>query len=438
MVFTLMLSQTLAQAVETLYQRGDLDLLFSSPLAPRKVLTVRFLGVAVSVFAVFGYFLAPFLIPVAILGHPGWVGALAVLFAVALAAAGIGLMLAAGLFRLIGPRRTRTLAQILAALIGATVFLASQARNMLGGRKAESLTRDILNLAADPHFRPPPGIDWPLRAMLGEPLPLAAAVALGVGTFLLANAWLGPRFARDSAAAAGVGAGRRRAGGKTAGFAAGAFAATFRKELRLLVRDPALISQVLLRVLYMLPLGFVLLRQATDHQGYVLAGTTAALVVLAGQVAGSLAWITISAEDAPDLLACAPTSISTLGRAKLAAALAPVAVLLAPFLIPAIVLAPQAGVAAAAGCAAAALSSGLMNLWWQKPGKRADFGRRRGASWFVTLTEFGLSLLIAAATGLFALGWAWGLGPAALAALALWGLRRSDAQIAAALRAASG
>ena len=34
MLFTLMLSQTLAAAVDALYERADLDLLFSSPIAP--------------------------------------------------------------------------------------------------------------------------------------------------------------------------------------------------------------------------------------------------------------------------------------------------------------------------------------------------------------------------------------------------------------------
>ena len=40
-VFTLMLSQTLSASSEALYDRGDLDLLFSSPIGPAKVLFVR-------------------------------------------------------------------------------------------------------------------------------------------------------------------------------------------------------------------------------------------------------------------------------------------------------------------------------------------------------------------------------------------------------------
>jgi len=75
-VFTLMLSQTLAMATDALYSRGDLDLLFSSPLSPRKTLTVRFLALAASAFAAFALLVTPFLLPVAIVGHLPWLSLL--------------------------------------------------------------------------------------------------------------------------------------------------------------------------------------------------------------------------------------------------------------------------------------------------------------------------------------------------------------------------
>jgi ABC-2 type transport system ATP-binding protein len=46
-LFTLMLSQAINLAVQALYERGDLDLLLSSPLKPRVVLTVRALSITV-------------------------------------------------------------------------------------------------------------------------------------------------------------------------------------------------------------------------------------------------------------------------------------------------------------------------------------------------------------------------------------------------------
>ncbi|HEY8572575.1 hypothetical protein [Phenylobacterium sp.] len=417
-VFTLMLSQTLAAAVDALYERNDLDLLFSSPFPSRHVMSVRFLGVALGVFGTFAYFVGGPLVGIAVMGHPEWLAALVVLLALALGAAGVGLLLSAGLFRLLGPRRTRTVAQVMAALIGAAFFIATQLRTLLGEAGSESFYAMVARRAADPAVRALPGLDWPLRAAAGDPLPLAALLAGGLALFAAANAWLGPRFAADAAAAAGAGAGgRTRRAGLAGAFAEGVYAATLRKELRLLARDPALITQVLLRVLYLLPLGFLLLREAGQENRLAIPGAAAGLVLMAGQVAGSLAWITVSAEDAPDLLKSAPAAEGQVGRGKLAAAVLPVAVLLAPFLLPLIVLEPVAGLSATLGSAACVVASALMHLWWQTPGKRSEFRRRGGGNWVVALGGLFLGMLLGAATALFAMGWpwaGWGVLPALL------------------------
>ena len=435
-VFTLMLSQTLAAAAETLYQRGDLDLMFSSPLPPRRTLTVRFLALATNVFLTFSALTAAFVLPIALIGHPAWLSVYLVLAALALFAAGVGLTLAMGLFALIGPRRTRASAQVIGALIGAGFFLSSQAQAILGGRKASGLWAEAMRFAGRTGFTLPPAAAWPLRAMLGDPLPLAVLSLTGLGVFLGVVQWLSGRFARDAATASGADTARTPTRARRARFAAGAFAATLAKELRLLWRDAALLSQVLLRVLYLMLLGFLLIRQAGAHQDYTLPGGAAGLVLFAGQVSGSLAWITISAEDAPDLLACAPTPTATYRQAKLAAAFLFVAVLLAPILVILTVLAPGVGLAATAGCLAAALATGLINIWYQKPAKRAEFRRRRGSSWFATVVEVLVPLAIAAAPGLAAAGLWWAALPALIAGGMMLALRRSDDQIAKALRTA--
>ncbi len=436
-IFTLMLSQTLGAATTALYQRGDLDLLFSSPIAPRKVLTVRFLSIALGAFVGFAFLLGPVLIPIAVLGHWPWLAAFVVLGALALAASAAGLSLATALFALIGPRRTRTVSQVLAALIGAAFFLTLQARNLGGGNRA-AFFGELMDAAARGRIRMLPGMDLPLRALLGEPAPLAILAGCGAAVFLLASAWLGRRFAADAAAAGGADAGAAPARGRrVGGFAAGLFAATVNKELRLLRRDAGLLSQVLLRVLYLLPLAFVVMRNAGRHVEFALPGGAAGLTFMAGQVAASLTWITVSAEEAPDLLASSPAPISTLWKAKLAASLMPLAILLVLPLAGLIVLSPAAGVAATGGCVAAAVASGLINIWYQKPGNRADFRRRRGASWFATIAQSVVGGLIAAATGLATVVSPWALVPAALAVIALLALRRTDAQIAQSLRAAA-
>jgi len=436
-VFTLMLSQTLSASSEALYDRGDLDLLFSSPIGPAKVLVVRALGVAGGVITLFLLAAAPLLLPAVIWGHPGWIGVFGVLGALALSATAVGLLLAMGLFALIGPRRTRTVAQVLAALVGAAFFLVSQTRTILGEQASSSLFADLAHQAQEGRLKPPPIASLPLRAMLGEPLPLLALLAGAALLFALSAAALGRRFSDAAAATQGKTGARPQKADRASGraFLGGVFLATLRKELLLIGRDAALLSQVLLRVLYLIPTALVLSRNAADGAGAALAGGAGVVVFLAGQVAGSLAWITLSAEEAPDLLSVSPAPIATLRRAKLAAALIPVALFLA---LPIAVLAWFAPAAAAwtvLGGAMAAWSSGLINVWHQRPGKRSDFKRRGGASWMATLSEMVVSALLAGATGVAVAGFApWGLIPLFLAAAALLSLRRGDAQIARNLR----
>ncbi|WP_310542344.1 hypothetical protein [Phenylobacterium sp.] len=435
-IFSLMLSQTLAAAADVLYDRGDLDLLFSSPISPRKVLTVRFAAIALNLFLVFSAFLGPFLIPIALIGHPPWLSAFLVLASVAIAATACGLVVAMGMFAAIGPRRTRTVAQVASALIGAGFFLVTQARNIFGA-PVGSVWSDLVAAATAPGVVIHPVAALPLRALLGDPGAAAILLVTALAMFAGVNLWLGGRFAADSAAAAGAEASAVKARTRPVAFTGGAFAATVRKELRLMSRDAALMSQVMLRVLYLLPLAFVLVRNAGSGSLIALPGGAAALTFVAGQVAASLAWITVSAEDAPDLIASAPTPIATARRAKLTAAFIPVAALLVPILLTLIVLEPRAGLAATIGCAAATVANGLINIWYQRPAKRSEFRRRRGSSWVSTLAEVAVGLCIAAATGLAAAGLAWALIPAFLAGLLLLAVRRTDAKIAQALRVAA-
>jgi ABC-2 type transport system permease protein len=438
MVFTLMLSQTLAGAADALYARGDLDLLFSSPLNPRKTLTVRFASLAATAFTAFALLVLPVLIPLALFGHWRWLSLLMVLGALALGASGTGLAISVGLFALIGPKRTRAAAQILAAIIGAAFFLASQVRTIFGERSS-GLWLQLLALANDPQLRVPPLAAWPLRAALGDPTPLAVMLVVGAGLFFAVTTWLSRRFAADAASAQGADAGQRRVSRGVAGaFTGGVFAATLMKELRLLTRDVALLAQVLLRVLYLLPVTFLLLRSAAGHEAFALPGGAAAIAFMAGQVGASLTWITVSAEESPELLQCAPASAARVRNAKLVAALAPLGLLLVIPLALITAAAPAAGLAAAAGATAAAYAAGLINTWYPTPGKRSDFlRRRRSGSILVGLAYFFVSALIAAASGLAAMPSPLALIPAMLAVVALLALRRSPARIAEALAAQS-
>jgi ABC-2 type transport system permease protein len=79
----------------------------------------------------------------------------------------------------------------------------------------------------------------------------------------------------------------------------------------------------------------------------------------AGQLAGGLAWLTISGEDAADLVATAPLPASRVSRAKLEVVLIGIAVIFAPLIVALIFASPlQAAVTAlAVGIAAAAATA---------------------------------------------------------------------------------
>lgn len=434
-MFSIMASSTLARAAQVLYQRDDLDLLFSSPIPARKILAVRFTGIAFSV-TVFWLFIAFGLtVPIAVLGEPRVLAALPVLLSLGLLSSAAGLLLTTLLFRLLGPRRTRVLAQVLSALIGAAVFLAFQLPNIMRGVDSNYSRMSWLRpyITGEDHIDLPPYADLPARAALGEPIPMLIVVGVCLAVFLLVTQGLGRRFARDASLAVGSDASRRKAG-KTGAFAAGAFAATLRKEMRLLFRDIALFSQVLLRVFYMLPLAFIFVRNASSGSSLLLPGGAAALALMAGQLASSFTWITVSAEDSPELLVASPTAMSVITRAKLWAGLIPTIALVALPILAVGFWSPWIAFVAAVGAIASGWASGMLNIWYQKPSRRADFRRRGNVHWLLVIPILLIGGLIAGATFLAAAGMPWAVVPAVLAAVGMLALRRSDEQILERLR----
>ncbi|MDB5438157.1 MAG: hypothetical protein JWM33_584, partial [Caulobacteraceae bacterium] len=388
----------------------DLDLLLSSPISSRKVLTVRALSLGLSASFAFLLLVTPFALAASVMDSPAWLGIYAVLLALGLIAAAVGVVGAMALFALIGPRRTRTVAQVLAGLIGAAFFLTFQSRNFLPpDQRAALVTRLIGGLEAmGPGLRI---LMWPGEAFLGRPWQLLGLCAVSAALFVLAVTALGRRFGANAAAAGGAETSRRKIGADAVRgqFTRGPFAAVLRKELRLIWRDPALMSQVLLRVLYLLPLTLLLLRggsKASLIAGAPFVSTFAGMLcIIVGQIAGSLAFLTISAEDSPELIAAAPAPRDLVQRAKLTAALAPTALLVTPALILIAWQSPLAGLAALVGWSCSGLSAALTELWHTRPARRADFRRRRANGGMVSgIAGFIASVLIAGTTALAAVG----------------------------------
>src|SRR5262249_36365769 len=154
--------------------------------------------------------------------------------------------------------------------------------------------------------------------------------------------------------------------------------------------------------LYFLPLFFIFGTrfQREGLQQYALPGFASAFVLIATTLAASLAWITVSAEDAPDLIAAAPVSRDQIERAKATAAAGPVIVLLLGPAVIASLAEVSAGFWLVLGGAAAILSACLIAIWYQKPGTRKNFRRRTRAGFFVNIGQAFITLCWVGATGL--------------------------------------
>ncbi len=398
LLFTFMTTQSLLASQRTLYEAGDLDLLFSAPLDPRTVLSAKLLGIAGGVMLTFSLFLLPVLLPVALLGHPELLGTVVLLVALALAAACLGLGTTLALARTLGPRAARALGQILAALTGASVFLATQILNQHDDRR-ETGTMLLFEALRARGYGSGGLSSLPGRAAFGDPLAMALLLGGALLLFVLASWGLRHAFLRSYRAGGARPASSRAAkGGIARRFHRGLFATIFAKEVRLLLRDPALIFQMLLRIVYLAPILLIAFR---DGRSLPMAPTLAfTSVVIAGQLVSSLAWLAASAEDAPDLLKVAPVAKDDLDVAKLLAAMALAAPLglLLPIAI-AMETVPGALVTLlfTAGAGGAV---GYLEVAHAQPAPRSTFQRRqKGGGVVRNLVEFVIALILGLVAG---------------------------------------
>lgn len=394
-LLTFMTTQSLMNALRTLFEKTDLDLLLSSPLPKERVLAAKLLGIAASAAATYCLLLLPLALPVAIVGHPRLLALVPMLAALAMVSASLGLALAIVMVRVLGARGARTVGQITAAALGGAIYLVSQfaGRNRPGGGRLATVASWLRAHGW--------GVEgWsaiPGRGLFGEVRPLLLLVLLSAALFACTSYLFRTHFLASVQSAGERGAPRRKARAKGTAFHGGVFGAVVAKELRLLLRQPEILFVVLLRLIYLLPL---VLLGSRHGGGQALAAPSLAAVgvIAAGQLCGSLAWLTISAEDALDLLAVAPVDSGRLKRMKLAAALAAVAPVAA--IIPLVIAwrgAPLAAVIAYAGTLLAGAGTGSIELLLGKPAKRSTFRRRQG-SLLTSLLGVFVSLLVGAAT----------------------------------------
>jgi ABC-2 type transport system permease protein len=409
-------------AVVALFERGDLDLLLSSPIPPRTVFAVRGLGVALQSVGILVLLWSPFADGAAMHGHWRMLAGYPVLAAAGLGATALAFAATLALVRAFGVRRAKVIAQVLAAVVGAGIFLASQAANMVPGDWQRGLVAWMRSDAAKAWLGPESALWFPARAMFGDPVAAIAMLAAGVGLFTAVIVLFERRLLEGTRESEGPIVRRRRGAGLRA-FRSGLGTIVVVKELRLLWRDPRLISQTLLQVLYLFPLVFVGLRHGRTME--ILA---AAVILITTTMAGNLAWMTVSGEEAPDLIGAAPVAKQGVLWLKVAAALVAPVALGIPFLVVYAMQSWSAAVIFTICFAGALTSSAVVQAWNARPGSGRELRKRMQSGKLANLVEFVGTAGWASACFALLHGTAWGLAGIAvgLAAPALAWLRRPD------------
>jgi ABC-2 type transport system permease protein len=404
-IWLLMLSHAMEMVTHAFYARSDHDLILTSPAAAQKVFALRIITVALSIVLMGALLASPIINALAVRGGPQWLGTYAVVASFGFAAAAVAIALTIGLFKSIGPQRTRVVAQILAAVVGAAFMVSLQVAAIIyyGTFSRIDILRSESLVALAPDFASI--LYWPARAMQSDPIALAGVLSIGVSLLAAAAIMFSPRFGDHVISAAGVARTSVRQRLSSTRFRTVSPKRALRnKEWMLLLRDPWLMSQTLMQILYLLP-PWLLLWRSLKHGGALLV-LVPVLTMAAGQLAGGLSWLAISGEDAPDLVASAPVSSQTILSAKIEAVMGGVAIVFAPLVAVLAFLVPLQALVATLGIIVAAASATRIQLWFRSRAKRGHFQHRLISSRTATFAETLSSIAWAASAALVASsGW---------------------------------
>ena len=177
-----------------------------------------------------------------------------------------------------------------------------------------------------------------------------------------------------------------------------------------------------MQILYLLPpavLLWVTFRGGNDAFVVLIP----VVVMAAGQLAGGLAWLAISGEDAPDLVATAPITPRRILWAKIEAVIGAIALTFAPMVAVLALDSPFAALVCGALRPCAAAGATTIQLCFRVQAKRSQFRRRQTSSRIATFAEAFSSIAWAGTSALAAGGTWYALFPALIAIGILGGVK---------------
>ncbi|HEY9617678.1 MAG TPA: hypothetical protein V6C64_12585 [Microcoleaceae cyanobacterium] len=370
-------------SITSLFDRGDLDLLVSSPISSQVIFASRLLGVALKVFLGISLFVAPISLLFILIGAYELLGVYPALVGLSLTVASLAMLLTIWLVRLLGARRARTVAQILTAILAALVFVGFQLPNLLQGTQVNSGTAiaGLQTWFSDHSWLSANSWLWfPVKAIFLDPTAVLLTLGMSSGLAWITVVALHHSFISGTQQSMTVKQSRSRPVPDSR-FINGLNRIVLLKEWRIIGRNPYLISQTFLSILFLIPFLIIVLRGNSQSLANLSTLVTSALPLIGGNLTSALTLICVSGEEAPDLLKSSPTQGTKLRQLKLLAALIPVWLLLSPiFLI--LILRGEPWLLALFVVLGSTLSAAMLRLWNARPISLAGLlARQRQNAW---------------------------------------------------------
>lgn len=411
---SLMASQAMESITRAFYTRSDLELILASPAPATRLFVVRMFAISIATTSLTLIVSAPAFVVLSVFQHAGWLWGFPVIFSFGMLATSFAILLTMGLFTVIGPSRTRLVAQIVAAVVGAGFVIGIQllAISSIGSISRFELLRSDLLLASAP-----PIDSWvwmAARGAMGDAASSLLLLLIATSVFGVTLALTARRYAGIVLRAASIDLNSGPVKQREIRFRKMSAAAMLRrKEWKLLLRDKWLLSQTLMQLFYLIPPAYMLW-QGFGGGNSIAIVVVPVIVMASGQLAGGLAWLAISGEDAPELVTTAPVSAGQVIRAKVEAVLTGVGLIALPLVLLVGVISAKAALIAAVCITLSVVSATAIQLWFKGQAKRSNFRRRQTSSRMATMAEAFSSILWAGTAGLWVGGSAYAIILAAI------------------------
>jgi ABC-2 type transport system permease protein len=443
-ILTLMISgisMNLMGSFMTITEKGDLDLLLSSPIPPHRFVAARLISSAWRGFCIYAGFATIFFGASIVMISPMFASIYVVVAGFAILDAALTYMIARQALLWFGLRNGRRATITLGAvgvmvgLIGYQMVSSSGSLGRLAA-KADDPNASLVVLH-DWIVQLTSNLSWLGGTILGDWLGALVFLVAGAVVSAAVLHFAGKRYDQDVAFLNGQNdhAPHKARKAHAQQFRRPALVMVFHKEWLSLTRDPLFVSQLIVPLFTMVPfLGFVWSAMTNPEEqsemAPVMGAMFAAITVFnVTMLTSSLAWLTASVEEARDLLQASPLDPRIILQGKVLAASGPAIIEL--FIVAGLVAWawPVAALTILVMGTATCAGACVIEFSRPRPTKRPKMTQRPDRSLVTVMFGLGLGILWACAAGLAAANIVWWLLPAALAitmSYVAWATRPRD------------